>query len=147
MAYTRERVQFGRSLSTFQSVQHALATMAGEIERGRAAATLAVASAVDHGFGSAHSDYAITVAKITLGRVVPTVTTIAHQLHGAIGVTQEHHLWSFTMRAQSWIDEFGATAGYAQRLGRLALAADDPWSSAIGSDLTGWQSINSLGVS
>ncbi|EUA23552.1 acyl-CoA dehydrogenase, C-terminal domain protein [Mycobacterium xenopi 4042] len=33
VSHTRERVQFGRALSTFQSVQHALAAMAGEIER------------------------------------------------------------------------------------------------------------------
>jgi acyl-CoA dehydrogenase len=55
--------------------------------------------------------------------VVPTVSTIAHQLHGAIGVTIEHPLWSSTNRAHSWIDEFGSTGHHARRLGRIALAA------------------------
>ncbi len=59
------------------------------------------------------------------------MTTIAHQLHGAIGVTIEHQLWSATMRARSWVDEFGSTASYARRLGRLALAAADPWDVLI----------------
>ena len=40
VAHTRERSQFGRPLSAFQSVQHALATMAGDIERARAVTTI-----------------------------------------------------------------------------------------------------------
>lgn len=132
VAHTREREQFGRPLSAFQAVQHTLATMAGEVERARAATDLAVAAAADHGFGSDQADYAVTVAKVTLGQVVPSVVTAAHQLHGAIGVTIEHRLWLATMRARSWIGEFGDTARYAQRLGRLALSAADPWDVIVG---------------
>jgi acyl-CoA dehydrogenase len=95
--------------------------MAGEIERARAATELAVAAATYHGFDSPQTDYAVTVAKVVLGRVVPAVATVAHQLHGAIGVTIEHPLWSATNRSHSWIDEFGSTGHYARRLGRLAL--------------------------
>jgi acyl-CoA dehydrogenase len=142
VAHTRERVQFGRPLSKFQAVQHALAGMAGEIERARAAATLAVAAAADHGFDSSQTDYAVTVAKVVLGRAVPAVATTAHQLHGAIGVTIEHQLRLATTRSQSWMDEFGSTGHYARRLGRVALTAAssgvDPWDVLIGSDLRGW---------
>ncbi|MBE1551975.1 acyl-CoA dehydrogenase [Mycobacterium sp. OAS707] len=130
--HTAGRVQFGRPLSKFQAVQHALAAMAGEIERARAAATLAVAAAADHGFGSAQTEYAVTVAKVAVGQAVGQVTTIAHQLHGAIGVTIEHPLWSATMRAQSWTQDYGTTAHHARRLGRMALAANDPWDLVIG---------------
>ena len=112
-----------------------LAAMAGEIERSRAAVTLAVAAADDHGFAAAETDYAVTVAKVVLGRTVSAVTTIAHQLHGAIGTTAEHDLWLYTMRAQSWVAEFGGTAHYARRLGRMALHADDPWDVVVGSNL------------
>lgn len=135
VTHTRERVQFGRPLSAFQSVQQSLATMAGEIERARAAAELAVTAATAHGFGSPHTDYAVTVAKIAVGRAVGPVTTIAHQLHGAIGVTSEHPLWLFTTRAQSWAQDFGTTAHFARRLGWRALAAADPWDLVTG-DLT-----------
>lgn len=130
--HTGERVQFGRPLSKLQAVQHALAAMAGEIERARAAATLAVAAAADHGFGSRQADYAVTVAKVAVGRAVGEVTTIAHQLHGAIGVTVEHPLWSVTTRAQSWTQDYGTTAHYARRLGRMALASPEPWDLVIG---------------
>jgi acyl-CoA dehydrogenase len=130
--HTRQRVQFGRPLSAFQSVQQSLAGMAGEIERARAAAELAVAAAAEHGFGSPHTDYAVTVAKVAVGRAVGPVTSVAHQLHGAIGVTSEHPLWLFTLRAQSWTGDYGTTMHFARRLGRLVLAAEDPWSLVTG---------------
>lgn len=131
VAHTRERVQFGRALSRFQAVQHALASMAGEIERARATTDLAVAAAAEHGFDSEPTRYAVTVAKVTVGRAVEPVTTIAHQLHGAIGVTVDHPLWLSTMRARSWVDDFGTTAHHARALGRLALAAGDPWDVVV----------------
>ena len=131
VAHTAERVQFGRPLNKFQAVQHSLAAMAGEIERARAATTLAVAAADDYGFDHPATDYAVTVAKAAVGRAVDPVTTIAHQLHGAIGVTAEHRLWLATMRARSWVDDFGTTAQYARRLGRMALSAEDPWDVVV----------------
>lgn len=133
--HTRERIQFGRALSAFQSVQQSLAAMAGEIERARAAVELAVAAAAEHGFESPHTDFAVTVAKVAVGCAIGPVTTTAHQLHGAIGVTSEHPLWLFTLRAQSWTSDYGTTNHFARRLGRLALAAEDPWHMVTG-DLT-----------
>ena len=132
VSHTRDRVQFGRPLSAFQAVQHSLASMAGEIERARAATTLAVAAASDYGFAAEQTDYAVTVAKVVLGRVVDAVTTVAHQLHGAIGSTLEHPLCRFTMRAQSWISEFGSTRDHARRLGQRVIAADNPWDVVFG---------------
>lgn len=131
VTHTSERIQFGRPLAKFQAVQHSLAEMAGEIERARAATQLAITAATDYGFDSAATDYAVTVAKVATGRAVESVTTIAHQLHGAIGATVEHRLWLFTMRARSWADDFGTTMHYARRLGRIALAADDPWQVVV----------------
>ena len=131
VAHCRDREQFGRALSAFQAVQHTLAAMAGEVERARAATELAVAAVAEHGFGSAQADYAVTVAKVVAGRVVPSVVTAAHQLHGAIGVTLEHRLWLATMRARGWVDEFGDHAWHARRLGRLALTRD-PWDFVVG---------------
>lgn len=130
--HTRQRVQFGRPLSKFQAVQHSLAAMAGEVERARAAATLAVAAAADHGFTAPQTEYAVTVARVVVGRAVTAATTIAHQLHGAIGVTAEHPLWTVTTRAQSWAGDFGTTVGHARRLGRMALAAAEPWDLVVG---------------
>ncbi len=132
IAHTGERVQFGRTLDQFQAVAHSLAALIGEVEKSRAATTLAITAAGEHGFDCARTEYAVTVAKVAVGRAVGPVTTIAHQLHGAIGVTAEHRLWLATMRARSWADEFGTTGRYARRLGRMALTADDPWSVVVG---------------
>ena len=59
-----------RPLNKFQAVQHSLAAMAGEIERARAATALAVAAATDYGFDTVATDYAVTVAKVAVGRAV-----------------------------------------------------------------------------
>jgi acyl-CoA dehydrogenase len=130
VAHTGERVQFGRPLNKFQAVQHSLAAMAGEIERARATTALAVATAGDYGFDHPATDYAVTAAKVAVGRAVGPVTTTTHQLHAAIGVTIEHRLWLATMRARSWVDEFGTTTQHARRLGRMALAFD-PWDVVV----------------
>lgn len=131
VTHTETRVQFGRPLGAFQAVQHALATMLGEIERARAATTLAVTAAAQYGFADARTGYATTVAKVAVGRAVAPVTTIAHQLHGAIGTTAEHPLWRATMRARSWADEFGGTSWHARRLATLA-ATTNPWDVTVG---------------
>lgn len=131
VAHTETRVQFGRPLGAFQAVQHSLATMLGEIERARAATTLAVTAAAQYGFADARTGYATTVAKVAVGRAVAPVTTIAHQLHGAIGTTAEHPLWRATMRARSWADEFGGTSWHARRLATLT-ATTNPWDVTVG---------------
>ena len=131
-AHTRDRVQFGRPLSAFQAVQHGLAGMYGEIERARAVTALATAAVTDHGFGDARADDAVTAAKVAVGRAASTVITTAHQLHGAIGVTIEHRLWTVTMRALGWADEYGSAARHARRFGRRALAGGSPWDVVVG---------------
>ena len=131
--HCRERVQFGRPLSKLQSVQHALAVMAGDIERARAAVTLAVAAATDFGFGDGRTEYAVSVARAVLGPVVGAVTEAAHQLHGAMGTSIEHGLWPSTLRARSWVDEFGSVGHHARRVGRTALGTADVWDCVTGS--------------
>ena len=92
---------------------------------------LAVAAAQERGFDDAATEYAVAVTKVAVGRAVGPVTTAAHQLHGAIGVTIEHPLWSVTMRARSWADEFGDTASYARRWAApRSPATRGTWSSA-----------------
>jgi acyl-CoA dehydrogenase len=131
--HCRERVQFGRPLSKLQSVQHTLAVMAGDIERARAAVTLAVAAATDFGFGDTRTEYAVSMARAVLGPVVGAVTGSAHQLHGAMGTSIEHSLWPSTLRARSWVDEFGSVSHHARRVGRTVLGAADLFDCVTGS--------------
>jgi len=46
---------------------------------------------------------------------------VAHQVHGAMGFTEEFGLHRFTRRLWSWRSEFGGDAHWAARLGQMAV--------------------------
>lgn len=110
ISHTREREQFGQPLNRFQAVAHQLAELAGEAATARAAADAAVAQT---------DSWRIAAAKVRCGEAAGRAATIAHQLHGAIGFTEEHVLHHFTLRLWSWRDEFGTESEWASVLGGL----------------------------
>ncbi|MCM8731609.1 acyl-CoA dehydrogenase family protein [Hephaestia sp. GCM10023244] len=118
IAHVSERVQFGRTLSAFQTVQHALAQLASEAASASAAADLAADAFTN---ASAHPNVAIAAARSRIAEAAGTAIKIAHQLHGAIGFTAEHRLHWFTTALWSWRDEFGSAAWWTRRLGVQAL--------------------------
>jgi acyl-CoA dehydrogenase len=123
--YAVERQQFGRPIARFQAIQQSLALLAGEVQAARAALDLAARDP-----SRAH----VAGAKLRAGDAAGAATEIAHQVHGAIGYTDEHQLHRFTTRIWSWRDEWGSEEEWAIELGRLACAegADRLWP-----DLTG----------
>jgi acyl-CoA dehydrogenase len=66
-----------------------------------------------------------------------TVAAIAHQLHGAIGTTEEHRLRLTTTRLWSWRDEDGTAAECFAELGRSALGAAAQQGGGLWAWLTG----------
>jgi len=124
--YATERVQFGRPIAKQQAVQHALAETAAEVEAMRASADAAVAVCAEEGFLSDAALVAVATAKAQAGASAEVVARLAHQVHGAIGTTQEHSLHHVTLPLWSWRDDFGSERFWQERLGRLALAGD-PW--------------------
>src|SRR6185295_11690941 len=122
--YARERVQFGRPIGGFQAVQQNLALLAGQAAAATAAAEAAI-EAAPHDLDS----LAVAAAKIRAGEAAGIGAAIAHQVHGAIGFTQEHRLHYSTRRLWSWRDEFGNEAYWARRLGGevAAAGADRLW--------------------
>src|SRR4051794_2344763 len=124
--YATERVQFGRPTAKQQAVQHALAETAAEVEAMRSSADAAVAVCADEGFLTDAALVAVATAKAQAGASAEVVARLAHQVHGAIGTTQEHPLHRVTLRLWSWRDEFGSERYWQEQLGRLALAGD-PW--------------------
>jgi acyl-CoA dehydrogenase len=127
--YANERVAFERPIAKFQAVQHSLARLAGEV----AAAVAAAGSAADAIAQAQAFDEAVFLeaasAKIRCAEAAQEAAAIAHQVHGAIGVTQEHILHRFTLRLLSWRDDFGNESYWAVALGNLVAArgADDLW--------------------
>ncbi len=119
VAHVTERVQFGRALSGFQAVQHSLARLASEAAAASAAADLAADAFAN---ASPQFDIAIAAARARISDATGIAIGIAHQLHGAIGFTEEHRLHWFTTALWSWRDEFGSAAWWTRRLGAAALA-------------------------
>jgi alkylation response protein AidB-like acyl-CoA dehydrogenase len=87
LAYSRQRKQFGVTISTFQAVQHMLAKMAVDVEAARTL-VYAVARAIDHG----DTDFAKVSAmcKYFASEVAMRVTTDAVQIFGGYGYMKEY---------------------------------------------------------
>lgn len=117
-----ERQQFGRPLARFQAIQMQLAQMAGEVS----AVNALVDATVRRLESGATVTEAAAAAKVRAGESVEVVARLAHQIHGAIGFTQEHRLHLLTTRMWSWRDEAGSELGWARSLG-AALAGEDFW--------------------
>ena len=124
--YAGERQQFGRPLGKFQAIQMELAEMAGEVTAVTALTDAAV-QALDR--GSPEFVLAAAAAKVRAGAAVEVVARLAHQVHGAIGFTQEHKLHHLTRRLWSWRDEAGSELAWSRVLGAglLAGGADGLW--------------------
>lgn len=122
--HVKTRQQFGRPLAEFQAVQQQLAIFANEAA-GVSCAVAAAARACDRG----DARFEIGAAKLRANRAVDLATSIAHQLHGAIGMTREYALHRFTQRLWSWKSEYGNDRFWASRLGAQACAqgADSLW--------------------
>lgn len=125
--YANERAQFGKAIGKFQAVQQQLAQMAGAIGAARMATQVALRSACEaqQAEAGARSTLAfdVAVAKICAGEAATLATSVAHQVHGAIGFTHEHTLHFTTRRLWSWRDEFGSDPQWAEVLGQAAIAA------------------------
>ena len=115
--YSNERVAFERPIAKFQAVQHNLARLAGEVS---AAMTAAHSAADAISRGGAFDDAIFleaTAAKIRSAEAAQEGAAIAHQVHGAIGFTNEHILHRYTLRMLAWRDDFGNESYWAVELG------------------------------
>lgn len=86
-----------------------------------AEAATRIAAATD--FAADDAGFAVAVAKARAGEAAGLVARIAHQVHGAIGFTQEHSLRLVTTRLWAWRDEDGDEAYWNAEVARRALAA------------------------
>jgi acyl-CoA dehydrogenase len=65
----------------------------------------------------------VAAAKARVGEAASIAAGLAHQVHGAIGFTQEYELHHLTRRLWSWRDEFGNEAEWNALVGRAVFAA------------------------
>ncbi len=126
--YVLERKQFGRAIGKFQVIQHDLARLAEQVAAAQCAA-LSAARAADTEGGTEAAEFEIAAAKLRTNIAVAPATTIAHQVHGAIGFTLEHPLHQFTQRLFAWRSDFGNDRYWALTLGNSLrqLSGVDLW--------------------
>jgi alkylation response protein AidB-like acyl-CoA dehydrogenase len=128
VGYARERVQFGKSLSTFQAIQQQLALLAEETAATNMAA-IAACRAADRGGAL----FEIASAKLRANIAVATVTSVAHQVHGAMGFTKEYKLQKLTRLLWQWRSDYGNDRYWADRLGKAIAnhGADGFWPAIV----------------
>ena len=125
--YASLRRQFGRPIASFQAVQHQVAGLASEVAAVQAA-TQAAVNACEDGFSGPDAAVAVAAAKVRAAQAAGVVSAVAHQVHGAIGMTHEHVLRFSTTRLWSWRDEWGTERMWAEKLARSVIAgANGAW--------------------
>lgn len=103
VSYAKQRIQFGRSIGSFQAIQHHVADMAADVE-GCRHITYQAAWALAEGLPAERE---VAMAKAWVSDAYHRVCMTAHQCHGAIGFTKEHDLQLYSRRAKAGQLMFG----------------------------------------
>jgi alkylation response protein AidB-like acyl-CoA dehydrogenase len=123
VAYTGERVQFGKPVGSFQAVKHMLADCALKTEYARPAVHRAAWSvANDHRDRSLH----VSMAKLLACEAATHTAKVALQGHGAIGYTWEQDLHIWMRRAWSLEQAWGRSSFHHDRIRRALLEGAHP---------------------
>lgn len=117
LEYLKTREQFGEILSRFQALQHRMANQFTQIELMRSVVEGAL-EAIDAG----REDVAekVSLAKATACDTLHLVSREMIQLHGGIGMTDEHHAGFYIKRARILENAWGNGAFHRERFARLA---------------------------
>jgi alkylation response protein AidB-like acyl-CoA dehydrogenase len=118
LEYLKTREQFGVAIGTFQALQHRAARLFVELELARSAVMLAH-GAIDDDAGDAAIARAASVAKAKLSDVAMLVGHEAIQMHGGIGMTDEHDIGLYLKRARVAELTFGDAAHHRDRFARI----------------------------
>ncbi|MBI4267067.1 MAG: acyl-CoA/acyl-ACP dehydrogenase [Chloroflexi bacterium] len=114
VAYAKERKQFDRPIGSFQVIQHYCAAMATEVEGARFGVYRA-AWALSKGLPCRKE---IAVAKAFVSDASHRLASLAHQIHGAIGITMDHDLQLYTRRLKAGALSFGDADFYREVVAR-----------------------------
>ena len=115
--YLRQRQQFGKYIGEYQALQHRAAHLHGEIEIARAAA-LKAAQLIDA--GDERAALYVAVAKAKAARVSHLSVQEGVQMHGGIGMTDEHDIGLYMKRDAVLGNLFGSATWHAGEVARLS---------------------------
>ena len=115
--YLKQRKQFGRLIGEYQALQHRAAHLFGEIEIARAAA-LKAAQLLDA--GDERAELMVSVAKAKAAKSAALAVQEGVQMHGGIGMTDEHDIGLYMKREAVLSELFGSPRHHAARVAELS---------------------------
>jgi len=101
--YAKERKAFGHPIGAFQSIQHRCADMLMDVE-GSKYVTYQAAWRINEGLQATRE---AAIAKAWVGWACHRVMASAHQIHGAIGFSEDHILHFYTKKASANAFSYG----------------------------------------
>lgn len=105
--YTKQRLQFGRPIGSFQALKHRMADLYVAVQVARAVVGDAIA---------APSATSAALARVAASAAFNQVAAEGIQLHGGIAITWEHDMHLYFKRAHGSSQLLGAPAKYLQQL-------------------------------
>jgi len=117
--YTKERVQFGRPIGSFQALKHRMADMYVKVQTAGAVVDEALSSWADD-----PSPTSAALAYVVATEAFRDVAAEAIQMHGGIAITAEHDIQLYFKRAHGSSHLLGQPIEYLRRLENEALAAN-----------------------
>jgi alkylation response protein AidB-like acyl-CoA dehydrogenase len=121
VAYTQERVQFGRPIGSFQALKHRMADLLVLLEMTRSASWAATGAAssylqspTDERAATLHER--ATIAKAYCSDALDRIASETVQLHGGIAITWEHDAHLVFKRAHALGQLFGQAHEHRSRI-------------------------------
>jgi len=115
--YLKDRRQFGVPIGSFQALKHRAAEMFIQVELSRSA-VMAAARALDA--GARDAGLLVSLAKARCSDAAILVANEAIQMHGGIGMTDEHDIGFYLKRARVAELTFGDAAWHRERWAKLS---------------------------
>jgi alkylation response protein AidB-like acyl-CoA dehydrogenase len=109
--YTKERVQFGRPIGSFQALKHRMADLYVAVQAARAIVYEAVEQAMRK-----PSAASAALARVAATEAFSTVAAEGIQLHGGIAITWEHDMQLYFKRAHGSSQLLGPARAHLRRL-------------------------------
>jgi alkylation response protein AidB-like acyl-CoA dehydrogenase len=117
LEHLKTRVQFGRTIGTFQALQHRAAALLGELELTRSAVEAAL-TALDA--DDPDAPRLVSLAKALAGDTARRSAYEMIQMHGGIGMTEEHDAGLYLKRVRCADAAYGGAAYHRERWARLS---------------------------
>jgi alkylation response protein AidB-like acyl-CoA dehydrogenase len=105
--YTKDRVQFGRPIGSFQALKHRMADLFVAVQSARAVVDDALAEP---------SATSAALARVTASEAFSKVAAEAVQMHGGIAITWEHDIQLYFKRAHGSAQLLGPPREHLRRL-------------------------------